>query len=352
MSTPVTLKQIANRADVSEMTVSKVLSGRYQPTQRRAVARANRIREIAQKMGYRPNAAAKAIRLGRFGAMALLMSVKPHRGALFTDMLMSMHDTLAEHDLKLTLARMTDEQLTDDTQLPKLLNEWCCDGMLVNYTDDVPEKMVDLINAHHLPAVWVNTMREYDCVRIDDVTASRQATEALLAAGHTRIAYVDYTHGPASINPHYSAKARLEGYRQAMSQAGLQPREELTQTGEGVPRPDRVGFVMQWLDSPDRPTAVLCYGQEEVLPIGFAAMSKGLVIPRDLSMVSFGEISLESMGPRLATMLLPTFEMGQQAVEMLIKKVAAPDRLFACKALDTRWDAGQTIAPPHKEPGR
>lgn len=348
MAAPVTLKEIATQADVSEMTVSKVLSGRYQPTQKRAVARATKIRKIAQKLGYRPNAAAKAIRSGRFGSMALLMSVKPHRGALFQDMLFAIHDELASNDLKLTLARMTDEQLTDDAQLPKLLSEWCCDGMLVNYTDDVPQRMRDLINDHHLPAVWVNTLLDHDCVLLDDEPGSYQATQALLESGHRRIAFVDYTHGPEKIDPHYSAAARLAGYEKAMRHAGLTPHNILPTALLMTPREERVNISRHWLSLPDRPTAVVTYGYEEVMPIMHAAMSLGLDVPRDLSLVTFGQSSMATLGPFIATMQLPTEEMGRRAVSMLLEKVAQPQELIPSVALPLTLDPGQTIAPPAK----
>lgn len=348
MASPVTLKEIATQADVSEMTVSKVLSGRYEPTQKRAVARALRIRKIALKLGYRPNAAAKAIRSGRFGAIALLMSVKPHRGALFQDMLFAIHDELAVNDLKLTLARMTDEQLTDDAQLPKLLNEWCCDGMLVNYTDDVPARMRDLINDHHLPAVWVNTLLEHDCVYMDDQQGAVTATQALLQAGHRRITYVDYTHGPDKVDPHYSVAARLAGYRQAMRDAGLIEHVIVPDEGEILLRDQRMDASLKWLDSPNAPTAVMTYGREEIIPIVMAAQRLGRSVPEDLSLVTFDEHCFETLGPHIATMEQPTRLMGQRAVEMLIAKVAKPDVLIPSEVLPLTLNCGHTIVPPRQ----
>lgn len=346
MATPITLKEIATKADVSEMTVSKVLSGRYQPTQKRAVARATRIRQLAVKMGYRPNAAAKAIRSGRFGAIALLMSVKPYRGTLFQDMLFAIHDELAENDMKLTMARMNDEQLVDDSKLPKLLNEWCCDGMLVNYTDNVPQRMRDLISAHHLPAIWVNTLLDYDCVMLADIPGAVAATEALIQVGHKRIAFVDYTHGPDAVDPHYSANARLEGYRQAMQSAGL-PRQKIFPIhGHHMPKEQRVQACCKWLSAPDRPTAVVVYGGEEVYPILYAAQNVGIHIPNDLSIVTFGENIIELFGPRIAMMKLPTQLLGQRAVSMLLQKVSEPDRIFPSEQLPLTLDRGNTIVPP------
>ncbi|HAI10773.1 MAG TPA: hypothetical protein DCM28_03655 [Phycisphaerales bacterium] len=343
----VTLKQIALDADVSEMTVSKVLSGRYQPTQRRAIQRAEHIRKIAMKLGYQPNAAAKAIRSGRFGAISLLMSVKPYRGALFSKMLIGITDTLAERDMKLTMARLADDQLTDAAKLPMFLRETCCDGMLVNYTDDVPEQMVDLIDAHRLPAVWVNTQREHDCVSMDDLNASSHATQQLIELGHKQIAYVDYTHGPTKVNPHYSVAYRREGYEQAMREAGLPSRQIRCQEGRLVPANKRVALSRSWLSRPDRPTAVVCYGpSNEALPIMHAAMMLGLDVPRDLSLITFGENHVELLGPSIGMMIQPTEMMGRHAVEMLIQKIANPTQNMPHEKLALTFDPCQTVVRP------
>jgi len=264
-------------------------------------------------------------------------------------MLFGIHDRLAEHDLKLTLARMTDEQLTDGVQLPKLLGEWCCDGMLVNYTDDVPSRMRDLINDHHLPAIWVNTLLEHDCVYMDDEQGALAGTQALIAAGHRRIAYVDYTHGPDKVDPHYSVAARLAGYEKAMSEAGLRQRIVKAPTGVLMPRAQRIAFSESWLSAPDRPTAVVAYGGEDVTTILYVAHGMGLKVPRDLSVISFGESCSSMFGPSVATMVLPTDQMGKRAVELLLEKVAMPDIMLPSLKLSLSFEPGQTIAPPMQD---
>ena len=69
------------------------------------------------------------------------------------------------------------------------------DGMIVNYTHEIPQAMLDLVHAHHAPAVWINVKLAKDCVFPDDVNAARSVTEELIQLGHRRIAFAG---GPAS----------------------------------------------------------------------------------------------------------------------------------------------------------
>jgi LacI family transcriptional regulator len=78
----VTLKQIAKEVDVSIDTVSRVLAGKVKEQSPRIAARAARVREVAERLNYRPNEVARAVRSGRFGNVALLQSPLRNRSLL------------------------------------------------------------------------------------------------------------------------------------------------------------------------------------------------------------------------------------------------------------------------------
>jgi len=345
-SSTVTLDQIAKRANVSRMTISNVLNGYYQPTQKRAVERAERIRAIAREMGYMPNAAAKAIRAGKFGVASLLLSTKKRRSTLPENLLCGMHDALAERDMRLEVARLPDESLVDDATMPKLLSQRSADGLLIDYTHSIPEAMVQIIREHHLPAVWINSKQDADCVHSDDLRAGYDATRRLLEVGHRRVGYIDYSHGPDFLSPHYSAHDRRRGYERAMREAGLPSRVYMAEAGPNIPGPQRVGHARQMLEAPDRPTAVVTYGRTEAAPIICAAGQIGLSVPEDLSLINIGEYPIGYLGPMLTTMILPQREMGRQAVDMLIEKIENPDRALPPRALPFDLEVGDSVAPP------
>jgi LacI family transcriptional regulator len=96
-------------AGVSKVTVSQILNGRNKEAYPSAVRRADEIRRIAASLGYRPNAAAKSVRSGRFGAVGLLLSSKPNAGVMFDVSERSILAALKERDLYLNVGDVPDD---------------------------------------------------------------------------------------------------------------------------------------------------------------------------------------------------------------------------------------------------
>src|SRR5689334_6241280 len=186
-------------------------------------------------MGYKPNSSARAMRNGRIDCAALVLS-RSHPQVLShipVGLLDGLDDELAHHNMHLTVSRLTDEQLSRDDFLPKVLREYMADGMIVNYTHEIPPRMLELIHAHHTPAVWVNAKLKSDCVHPDDLAAADAATRALIEQGHRRIAMLHLiepgvferlSFEQARPRFHYSVADRAEGYARAMHAAGLKSR--------------------------------------------------------------------------------------------------------------------------------
>src|SRR3954453_960814 len=187
----ITIKEIARRTGLSIPTVGNVLgrsANRYSAKTR------ERILQVAHELGYKPNASARAMRQGRFGCAALVLSRSKQQthSHIPTGLLDGLDDALAQHDMHLTGARLTDEELSSDDFLPKVLRESMADGMIVNYTHEIPQAMLELIHAHHAPAVWLNAKMPHDCVYPDDRGAAQAATEVLIQRGHKRIAFLHF----------------------------------------------------------------------------------------------------------------------------------------------------------------
>ncbi len=325
----ITLDHIAAQANVSKMTASSILSGRYVPQRPDAVARARKIHKIAQQLGYRPNVAARATSTGRFGNIALLISADMSRSTIPPRLLGSIHDALSERHLHMTLAKLSDDAATDDAFVPRILREWSADGLLVNYHKRIPAGMESLIDASGHPAIWLNCRREHDCIRPDDHDASLRLTRHLLQQGHRRIAYADthcsFRHQP---DEHYSQYERWEGYAQAMRDAGLEP-TRIDFADRGWRNKAALEFwtdpQLSILGSADRPTAIVAYSNNEAGMILLAAQRLGLTVPDDLALTSFSEGRLSLYGLRLPSMIIPHEQMGALAVDMLHSRIDQPD---------------------------
>jgi DNA-binding LacI/PurR family transcriptional regulator len=333
----ISIKTIADECGVSRQAVSNALAGkgRLSPgTRQRIVA-------VAQELGYRPNSIARTMQSGKFGCVALLMSTDGGRSWMADELLAGIHDELARHDMHLTIARLPDEQFVNDGLVPKLLREWSCDGVLINYIADVPESLVQLIENYHIPSIWLNIRREYDCVHPADFEGAYQATRHLQEQGHRRIAFVEYSFGGG--RPHYSIGDRIGGYERAMHEARLQP--------QTIRNPQRlwysafVSYSKGWLQQPDRPTAVLTYSEAETMAVVQASTQLGWAMPRDLSLVTFYRSNPLSYCFGLSYWALPENDMGRIGVQMLQQKIKNPVVPLAPRALPLHYIAGQTVQP-------
>lgn len=341
----VTLKEIAAHAGVSAMTASVVLNGARPGT---AVADATRERVLlaADKLGYRRNGSAQAFRTGYFGAVSLLLSTNHNHSGLPQRLWDGIHDELAARDMTLSMARLPDEKLTDEGVVPRMLREWMADGLLIDYTNHIPSRMIELIHKHNLPAVWINAQQESDCVYPDDRAAATRMTRHLLKLGHKRVLYLDFIHVPDDAHEHYSYRDRIVGYQAAMQKAACKPRIE---PAVWMPLGERVAHLKALLQGPKRPTAILTYGDLETDLVAAVAAELGLRVPRDLSLASFGAAGARYPGLAMTLCVVPEYEVGQGAVRMLLQKIENPARGLTPQVLQFAFDKGETCAPPSEK---
>jgi LacI family transcriptional regulator len=349
---PMSLKEIARVTGLSVPTVGNVLGrsgARYSAETRRKVL------EAARQLGYKPNSSARAMRQGRSGCAALILS-RSHPAShshVPVGLLDGIDDELALHNIHLTISRLSDEELTSDDVMPKVLREYLADGMIVNYTHEIPPAMLELIHAHHTPAVWLNAKLPEDCVYPDDFAAARDATAKLIALGHRRIAYVQFigpwidgaTFEQTLARMHYSVADRRDGYLAAMREAGLGP--QLAHLDRFVPHPQQWAAAERLLSSPaDRPTALLLYSDMDLSLVMSVAAAVGLSVPGDLSVLAFYPEEPWVAGKRVSVVPVPTRELGRRAVRMLLQKVQAPDAPCPAEAVSYAARLGETVVPP------
>ena len=334
----VTQHDIAKYLGVSQQSVSFALRG--SPNASAEVRR--KVREAAAQLGYRPNAAARSTRSGRFGGVGLLLSTEGRRSSLPPALFRGIHDALAERDLHLTTAVLPDAKLAGDALAPKILREFMVDAFLINYTDNIPPAMLESIRRHHLPSVWINAKLDHDAVYYDERAGAAELTRRLLEMGHRRVAYYDAANRSDLDNPHYSCTDRELGYAQVLVEAGLRPRVVRRSASEF----DQVAVLRDLLSAPERPTAVICYSDRHAVTVTYVAALLGLRVPDDLSVAGFESEPTYQLGKRITAMSLPEHAAGRAGVEEAVHKVEAPQSLRPPRVLPLHFEPGMTAAPP------
>ena len=334
--TPVTIKDIANAVGVSDMSVSNAFSGKG----RLADETRERILGAARKLGYRPNAASRAIRQGRFSTIGLVRSAEVESGGVSFGTSHGVMKAAMAHDLHVTTGHLPGHKFTSASEMPKLLREWSADGLLLTYNVNVPQRLLEIVQRFRIPCIWLNAKMSHDCVYPDDFGAMHAATRRLIDLGHKRIAYLSPTRGG-----HYSTADRYDGYRTAMEQAGYQP---FAVEAEPI---DAFEPMRAVLASSDRPTAVVTVGYP--IETYFAAQACGLRVPDDLSIVTLRDPAYTAMraqpekiaGMPITAIDLPVYEIGECGVELLIQKIKRPDRQLDALMLPCKLSEGGSDGP-------
>ena len=302
-----------------------------------------RVLAAAAEAGYRPNAAARAMRLGRHSTVALLSSAAPGLGIMPIATLNALHDRLAEAGLRLLLCRLGDDRFNEPGRLPAIATEYVADAVVLNRILPPEDPVAEALEANRLPAIWFNIEREHSAVRPDDAGAGRMAVERLLALGHRRIAYAN-----ALFTAHISEADRRAGYLEAMRKAGL-PSDARFAAHPGVtvagPGMDMVGFYRAWLAQADRPTALVINEHLGMAPLLVACAMQGIRIPQDLSVLVIGGPAEAELMLRTAKMVVPEAELGTSLAEMVIAQLAQPTVRQRALRLPFLREEGSSLAP-------
>jgi LacI family transcriptional regulator len=329
---------IARELNVSQRTVSLCLAG----SNRVAARTRERVLEAARRLGYQPNRSARAMRSGRFNAVALLQSVSNQYSDLPGKLLGGIQDYLMRREMHLVIASVPDAKLADEDFLPTVLREWSVDGFLVNYCYGFSPRIAEVVGESRLPSVWLNVKRPHDCVYPDDIGGAHAATRRLLSLGHTRIAF--YSARP--FEEHYSVGDRFEGYVRAMREAGRQPRKLYLHERDWTQPEAGLQYVRSFLEPDDRPTAVLTYESFEAMRVLMLAWKLGLEVPRDLSIVTFHPDHLREAGYPVATMIVPEPQVAQVALDTLTQRIESRDAFLPPQAIPYGEMVNGTVGPP------
>lgn len=341
----ITLRHIATQAAVSETTVSKVLNGKHVEA-RITPDCAKRVWDVATKLGYRTNVAAKATATGRFDTVGLLKVEERGigLGQLPEGLLTGIERQFTRERIRLNFTTIRDKDCADG-QVPPALREAWGDGLLLFGCWELPANIHRLISEMKLPYVMIGVKQPTDSVYTDEFDAARLATEHLLSLGHKRIAYV-----PDHFLYAYAQRDRQQAYTQAMQQAGLTPCiVELPpqhRSMEVLPFDKNHAQRAALLTGVDRPTAIIADTVDQAYPILGAAWQVGLHVPKDLSLVTFHDVLASQLGPTITTILVHTAEYGQTAARQLMQLIQEPRKDHSSQIIRYTLQQGHTTSAP------
>jgi LacI family transcriptional regulator len=311
-----TISDVAKRAGVSAMTVSRVVNGTgYTSTKTRA-----RVEAAIEELGYVPNALARQLRSKRTKTIALVVS--DISNPFFTTIARGVEDFFVGHGFSVMYCN-TDEDEAEEEQYLHMLIERQVDGILL-----VPARSSGdsfrLLGTHHMPVVVIDRRIEaanVDSVRCDSEAGAYALAKHLTDLGHRRIAVLT---GRRNVS---TSVDRVAGCRRALEEAGSTLPDELVHWGgfqfgkSNQADGHRMASEMLAADG-ERPTAVFCANNF----IGFGAIralrEAGLRVPDDISVVAFDDLPEEWISePFLTVAAQPAYEIGHRAATLLLDHI-------------------------------
>lgn len=310
---PPSMKDVAKQAGVSQTTVSFVIN---------QVENANipaetqeRVFAAIDQLGYRPNAMARQLRSNRtqtFGFISDVVATTPFAGKIIQG---AQDAAWAQGYLLLVVNTGGDETVTEAAV--ETLLERRVDGIL--YATMYHRTVTPPAAVREAPTVLLDCFvedRSLPSVAPDEVKGGYEATAALLRKGHDRIGLIN------NLDVVPAMTGRQEGYRRALTEAGLAYDEQLITYYPSEPSGGYAG-AEQLLQLAQPPTALFCFNDRMALGAYRYAQKHGLRIPEDVAIIGFDNQDMIApyLEPPLTTMELPHYVMGQWAVAHLLQLI-------------------------------
>ncbi|HEY0334806.1 MAG TPA: LacI family DNA-binding transcriptional regulator [Stenotrophomonas sp.] len=310
-----TIDEVAARAGVSPMTVSRVINGKghVRDTTRERVMR------VIQELDYTPNLAASSLAAAQTTRIALIHT-NPS-GAYLRELLVGALQGAARTATQLVVDAWDEVDEQAEQRAARALARSVAGVILPPPLCESPVVIGELLAAK-IPVVAIasgHDGEEISRVRIDDFSAAREITGYLIARGHRHIAFV-------SGDPNQTASARRhEGWLAALLAAGIVPGDDWVQPGAFTYR-SGLQAAERLLAGPVRPTAIFASNDDMAAAVVSVAHRQGLDVPRDLSVVGFDDSSAATtVWPELTTVRQPIAAMADSAVEILMRDIRRQD---------------------------
>ncbi len=309
---PPGLKDVAARAGVSIKTVSNVVNGyvHVAPDTRARVQRA------IEALGYQPNMAARQLRSGRSGVIALAV---PELQSPYFAELAGRIVHAAERRSWTVLIDQTDGHAERERNLVAGLRRHAIDGLIFSPLALAGEELAR--GGDETPIVLLGERVWHgpaDHVAIDNTAAAADATRHLIAAGRRRIAAIGAQDSPSAVTSHQ----RLAGYRAALAEAGLPADPALIAEVEMFHRADGAAAMARLLEGPVPPDAVFCFNDLLALGAIRTLLERGCSVPGDVAVIGFDDIEDGRFStPTLSTIAPDLGRIAELAVDLLAERL-------------------------------
>lgn len=312
-----TIKEVAELAGVSQMTVSRVLN------RRETVKEATRIKveDAIRELNYRPNLLARGLAGGKSLFIGLIFHnpSNTYLGELLVGALQACRDE-GHH---LVIEDFTSEDIKEHgPKFVERLGGAGLDGVIVAPPISEDDDILDALTAAQIVTVLIapkDVSATDISVSIDDAQAAEEMTQHVIEHGHRKIGFI---RGPDNQS---SSRRRFRGFKSAMARHGLTVEDGWVAQGDYTYRSGMLA-AEAILALPDRPTAIFASNDDMAAGVVSSAQRLGIKVPDDLSVVGFDDTMFATaIWPQLTTVRQPIADMAAESVHLLSRFLRARD---------------------------
>ena len=323
-----TIADIAEKAQVSKMTVSRVLNGNGYV----AKDTVEKVNKVIKEFGYQPNLLARSLASKQTMFLGIIIPKIEH---MFMDnyiaqIISGVTDVSMQNKYRIILCPVDPQGEEKGMGYLNLARSRMLDGMILLKTkfNDIN---IPLLADSGFPFVLVNHKKySHDVNFVDsrNIKGAKVAMEYLYQKGHRKIAFVagslDETNG----------KDRLKGYQEAVKEFGLEYRENWVINGD-FNKETAYMAAGDLLNGHEKPTAIFCSDDYMALGVMERIKEAGLTVPKDVAVIGFDDIEIGSyVKPALTTIRQPLYQLGKTAAEVLIRIINKDQKTPVHKLLD------------------
>jgi LacI family transcriptional regulator len=306
---PVTMRDVAARAGVSIKTVSRVINNQPEILD----GTRQRVQAVIDELGYRPNAVARSLVSGRSHSIAII--VPDITGPFSPEFVFGVDNTARAEGYSVFLASTRGDPEEEVEQIERLAAKQV-DGFIL-YGTRLPAEQLRILSTHHrMSIVASRKIPEVALIRLRSYEGLQEITTHLIRLGHRAIGHVGWSAG--------EDRERVDGYRAALMATGIEvdPRWIVLSSQRSV----EAGHLSahKLLQQAPEITAITCFNDAHALGVMQACEELGRRIPQDLALVGFDDTPFATLvKPKLTTMRVLSVELGQMAMQQLLRVMAA-----------------------------
>lgn len=313
----VTIRDVAADAGVSVAAVSKVLRNAYGVSE----ALRQKVEVSIDKLGYRPNMAARGLR-GRTGTIGLLLLDVTN--PFLAQVVEGVNDAIDPAGYRMMIGVSRANAHIEQSIIETMI-DFRMDGLIlvaprlsVETLENLARQLPVVVVGQHVPDAAI-----FDTVNSDDRAGARQAVAAMVAAGFSDIGMISIANSD-EIKENVS-DLREQGYAEAMDAVGLGDRKRIAMMPDDPLK--SAAQVRAWLAAPDRPRAVFCWSDLHGVLLANTAYEMGIRLPEDLAVVAYDNTPAAAMPlVGLSSVDQGGHDIGARAAQALFSRIAGRDR--------------------------